>query len=127
MDDAAAVLAANREFYRAFEGSDLDAMSDVWAHGDGVACTHPGWATLRGWAAVSASWYALFNNGEHLQFIVTNEHAQVVGDIAWVTCDENILGGDGGSGGTVAALNLYGREGGRWKLLAHHGSPVARI
>jgi ketosteroid isomerase-like protein len=127
MDDVDAVLAANREFYRAFESADLDAMSDAWSHGDDVACTHPGWATLHGWAAVAASWYALFNNGEHLQFIVTNEHAQVEGDIAWVTCDENILAGDGGSGGTVAALNLYRRSNGGWKLVAHHGSPVARL
>ena len=46
--------------------------------------------------------------------------------LAWVTCDENILAGDGGSGGTVAALNLYQRDAGRWLLVAHHGSPVAR-
>ena len=81
MDDVAGVLAANQTFYRAFEGGDLDAMSDVWLHGDHVVCTHPGWPTLRGWAAVSASWFALFNNGQHLQFIVTSEHAEVVG--AW--------------------------------------------
>ena len=110
MDDVDAVLAANQTFYRAFESGDIDAMSDAWLHGDHVVCTHPGWPTLRGWAAVSASWFALFNNGQHLQFIVTSEHAEVVGALAWVTCDENILAGDGGSGGTVAALNLYQRD-----------------
>ncbi len=126
MDDVDAVLAANQTFYRAFESGDIDAMSDAWLHGEHVVCTHPGWPTLRGWAAVSASWFALFNNGQHLQFIVTSEHAEVVGALAWVTCDENILAGDGGSGGTVAALNLYQRGADRWLLVAHHGSPVAR-
>ena len=32
------VLAANRRFYEAFEASDIDAMSDVWVHDDGVVC-----------------------------------------------------------------------------------------
>jgi ketosteroid isomerase-like protein len=122
--DEEAVLSANQAFYDAFEAGDLDAMSDVWEHSDRVVCTHPGWATLRGWAAVSGSWFALFHNGQHLQFIVTAQHAQVLGDTAVVTCDENLLGQ--GASGTVAALNLFVRDSGAWKLLAHHGSPVAR-
>jgi ketosteroid isomerase-like protein len=117
------VLAANEAFYQAFEASDLDAMSDVWDHGERVVCTHPGWSTLRGWAAVSASWYALFTNDQSLQFIVTDATAEVEGNVAWVTCEENLLG-DGG-GGTVAALNLFVRVGDGWRMVAHHGSPVA--
>lgn len=124
MDGTEAVLAANEAFYLAFEDSDLDAMSDLWQHGEHVACTHPGWAALRGWAAVSASWYALFNNGRQLQFIVTSQHAQVEGDVAWVTCDENILTGDGAGGGTVSALNLFVRTPAGWRMVVHHGSPV---
>ena len=127
--DAEEVRRANRRFYDSFEAADLDAMSDVWEHSDRTACTHPGWGTLHGWAAISASWFALFNNGQALQFIVTNEQVIVVGDTAWVTCDENILG-DGPGGGTVAALNLFVRDreahgGPAWLLVAHHASPVA--
>ena len=125
MDDVEAVLAANERFYSAFEARDLDAMSDTWEHGESVVCTHPGWSTLRGWASVSASWYALFNNNQHLQFIVTAAQAEIRGEVAWVTCDENILPADGVSGGTVAALNLFSRDGGSWRMIAHHGSPVA--
>lgn len=118
------VLAANRAFYEAFERRDFDAMSDVWEHDDRVWCTHPGWQTLHGWARVSASWYALFNGGQRLQFIVTNEVAGVVGTCAWVTCDENILG-DGG-GGTVAATNLFVQgPDGAWRMVGHTGSVVA--
>ncbi|MDQ4098748.1 MAG: DUF4440 domain-containing protein, partial [Actinomycetota bacterium] len=25
-------------------------MSRVWEHSERVVCTHPGWATLRGWS-----------------------------------------------------------------------------
>src|SRR3712207_2306169 len=122
MGDLDEVLAANRSFYDAFEARDLDAMSDVWEHSDRVSCTHPGWATLHGWAAVAGSWFALFTSGQHLQFIVTGAHAVVVGDAGWVTCDENILSGD--SSGTVAAINVFTRGAHRWHMLVHHGAPV---
>jgi ketosteroid isomerase-like protein len=97
-------------------------MSDVWVHDEAVVCTHPGWATLHGWAAVSASWFALFHNDQALQFIVTNERSRVVGDVAWVSCDENILGD--GPGGTAAALNLFLRTDDSWRMVGHHASPV---
>ena len=118
-----AVRQANAAFYAAFEERDLDAMSRVWEHTDRVVCTHPGWASLRGWARVSASFFALFQNAQHLQFILTNELAVAVGDLAWVSIDENILDLDGAT--TVAALNLFTRHpDGRWLMVAHHGSPV---
>ncbi len=121
--DEAAVRAANRAFYDAFEARDLDAMSDVWEHGDRVTCTHPGWRTLHGWGAVSGSWFALFGGPSPLQFILTDEVVSVVGDAAWVTVDENLISADGG--GTVAAVNLFVRAGASWRLVAHHGSAVA--
>lgn len=121
--DRAAVLAANHLFYEAFEARDLDAMSDLWAHDDRVICVHPGWTTLRGWAAVASSWAALFGGPQHLQFIVTDEHVVLAGDVAWVSCDENLLAGEGSA--TVASLNLFARhDEGVWKMLGHHGAPV---
>lgn len=121
--DEAAVRAVNRRFYDAFEARDMDAMSDVWEHSDRVACTHPGWRTLHGWGAVSGSWFALFGGPSPLQFILTAEVVAVHDDTAWVTVDENLISADGG--GTVAALNLYVRSEGRWRLVAHHGASVA--
>ena len=124
------MLAANQAFYDAFEQRDLDAMSDLWEHSPRAACTHPGWATLRGWGAVSGSFFALFQGQASLQFVLTREEAHVEGIAAWVVCDENLLGDQGGQ--TVAALNLYLKTGpaasrhGGWKLVAHHGSVVSR-
>ena len=98
-------------------------MSRLWEHTDRVVCTHPGWATLRGWAKVSASFFALFQNTQSLQFILTMGRAEVVGDVAWVSVDENILDAEGAT--TVAALNLFARgPEGRWMMVAHHGSLV---
>ncbi|MDP1821016.1 MAG: nuclear transport factor 2 family protein [Acidimicrobiales bacterium] len=122
--DEAAVRAAHRAFYDAFEERDLDAMSEVWEHSDRIVCTHPGWRTLRGWGAVSGSWFALFGGPNPLQFILTDEVVAVAGDVAWVSVDENLIGPD--LGATVAALNVFQRDGGRWRLVAHHGSPVSQ-
>jgi ketosteroid isomerase-like protein len=71
---------------------------------------------------VAASWFALFDGPQRLQFIVTDERAEVVGDLAWVTCNENLL--DTGATQAVAATNVFVRHGDRWRLLHHHGSPV---
>lgn len=123
--DRAAVSAANAAFYAAFEARDLDQMSAVWEHSDRVSCVHPGWSVLRGWGAVAGSWFALFGGPQQLQFILTDEVVAVDGDTAWVTVDENLLDGDD-IGGTITAFNLFARGADGWKLVAHHGSPVAQ-
>jgi ketosteroid isomerase-like protein len=120
--DEEAVLALNRRYYEAFENRDLDAMSDLWERSDRASCTHPGWGTLEGWGSVAASFFALFQNGVSLQFVLTRERVRVVGDAAWVSLDENLLGDQGGV--TVAALNLFVRAGGQWRMTGHHGSVV---
>ena len=101
----------------------MDAMSDVWEHSDRAVCVHPGWARLTGWGAISASFFALFQNGQPLQFILTGERVELDGDVAWVHCDENILSSEVGA--TVAALNLFAQRDGRWHLVIHHGSSIA--
>ena len=121
--DVDLVRHANQAFYGAFEARDLEAMSGLWEHSDRVLCTHPGWATLRGWGQVAASFFALFQNDQHLQFILTNERAEVEGDAAWVAIDENILS-ESQPATTVAALNLFVRTSGGWRMVAHHASTV---
>jgi ketosteroid isomerase-like protein len=117
------VLAANRAFYEAFEARDLDAMSAVWERSERALCTHPGWATLRGWGAISGSFFALFQGPQTMQFLLTRERVDVVGDAAWVAVDENLLGD--GTNATVAAVNVFVRDSdGWWRLVCHHGSPV---
>lgn len=121
-DAAEAVLAVNRRYYEAFENRDLDAMSELWDRTDRALCTHPGWATLEGWGAVAASFFALFQSGQQLQFVLTRERATVVGDAAWVSLDENLLGDQGGV--TVATINIFVKKRGGWRMTCHHGSVV---
>ena len=122
-DDVAAVRAANQAFYDAHEGRDLAAMAEVWDHGAGVVCVHPGWPILRGWPDVEESWRRILGGPGRNQFILTNDEITVAGEVAWVTVDENLVAG--ALSGTVAATNVFVRRGDRWLLALHHGSPVA--
>lgn len=118
-----AVLAANQAFYDAHERRDLPAMREVWEHSDRTVCIHPGWPILRTWPIIEESWRRILEGPGRNQFILTDEAVAVDGDLAWVTLDENLVGG-GGATGTVAATNLFSRADDGWKLVVHHGSPV---
>ena len=124
--DEEAVLAANDAFYAAFEARSLGRMDEVWEHGQDVVCTHPGWGTLVGWPDVRASWAALLDNEEHLQFIVTDARVAVRSGVGFVSASENLLTG-GGPQGSVAVLNVFARQpDSSWRMVVHHGSPVLR-
>jgi hypothetical protein len=118
-----ALLEANRTFYEAFEQRDIDVMSSLWEHSERVICTHPGWSALRGWGAVSASWFALFQGPAPLQFILTEVRAHVSGPVGWVCLDENLISEE--LGATVSALNLFVLTDEGWRMVAHHASAVA--
>jgi ketosteroid isomerase-like protein len=120
--DADEVRAANQAFYDAHEARDLAAMRSVWEQSDRAICVHPGWPILRTWPLIEASWRGIFEGPGRNQFIVTNDSVTVVGDVAWVTLDENLV--DGAAAGTIAATNMFVRSPDGWKLVVHHGSPV---
>jgi ketosteroid isomerase-like protein len=134
-DSEDAVSAANSAYYAAFEARELDLMAEIWERSDRCTVTHPGWPTLHGWARVAGSWDAIFANTAFIQFVLTDEAVHVSGDTAWVTVDENILQSgssrDGGEdvaelqGGRVAAVNVFVRGDEGWRMVLHHGSPVA--
>lgn len=136
-DVTEAVRAANSAFYAAFEARDLDAMAEVWERSERASVTHPGWPRLSGWGRVAGSWDAIFRHTPYIQFVLTDERIDVVGDAAWVTVDENILQAAGGAddegdrgsdgalaGARVAATNVFVRDGDAWRMVMHHGSPV---
>ncbi len=119
-----AVLVANQAFYSAHEQRDLVAMEAVWEQGPSCVCIHPGWPILRGWDAILNSWTRIFAGPGRNQFILTNISGSVRGTTAWVTLDENMM--DQANTGTIAATNMFVRTDSGWRLVLHHGSPVAQ-
>lgn len=128
-----AVLSVNSGFYAAFEAGDLDAMTDLWVSDGHAVCIHPGWAPVVGAAAVRRSWAVIMANTPYIQFILTDVDVNVVGDVASVTCTENVLSADedtpveGFAGGRAVSTNIFRRPrhgGDAWRLWIHHASPV---
>jgi ketosteroid isomerase-like protein len=87
---------------------------------------HPGWPLLCGWQAVRGSWEAILTNTQEMSFTLTDVRVEDAGDLAWVTCTENILSETDGRVGVTAILatNIFERAGDGWKMVHHHGSHV---
>ena len=126
MTDVAEVEQANARFYQAFETLDLARMELVWSHGEHVKCVHPGWPILVGWDAVRSSWESIFENTAEMRFTLSDVRATACGDLAWVTCTENILAeaGERISVTAILATNLFERTDSGWRLIHHHASHV---
>ena len=124
------VLGANAAFYAAFESGDLDGMRSVWDDGDDVICVHPGWRPVRGAAALHRSWAVVMANTPYIQFILTDVAVSVRGDVAAVTCSENVLAAgdetpaEAFAGGKAVATNVFRLTAVGWRLWIHHASPV---
>jgi len=66
-------------------------------------------------------------NTPYIQFFLTDVELEIVGEIAVVTCAENILTGMGESalaGGRAVATNVFRHTPSGWRLWIHHASPV---
>ncbi len=126
-EDQAAVRATIDAFYAAFAGLDIAAMGAVWARRDNDLCIHPGWEILEGWPAIRESWRAIFANTGFMRFQATDVRVEVVGDVARVTCVENIftVAGVHTAHSQVAATKVLHRTADGWRITLHHGSPMA--
>ncbi len=125
------VLAANDAFYAAVEAGDPDAVRAVWTDVEGSVCVHPGAAPIHGSAAVLRSWALVMASTDYIQFFLTDVEVSVAGDVAAVTCTENVLTGTGGQvedapfrGGRARAVNVFTKVDGRWRMWLHQASPV---
>jgi ketosteroid isomerase-like protein len=113
------VLEANQAFYRAFAARDGDAIAALWALEAPVACVHPGWDVLDGRAEVVASFRAIVESAGAPDVGCTEAQARLLGEVAYVTCHEVV------AGARLVAVNLFVREGGRWRLAFHQATPMA--
>ena len=128
--DADAVTVANEAFYAAVESGDIDALRAVWTTGPDAVCVHPGAEPIHGTSPVMRSWALIMANTDYIQFFLTDVNVTVTGDVAAVTCTENILTADQGAaagafaGGKAQALNVFTRSTDGWRLWIHQAAPV---
>lgn len=120
---------ANADFYRALESGVLERMEDVWAHDDWVRCVHPGWEMIVGWRRVRESWEMIFEGGQRMRASPSDVWVRVLGEIAWVSCLENItvFNESDFDSAQAAATNLFVWRDGRWLMVHHHASPIPMV
>ena len=130
MSDRDHVAAVNEAFYHAFESADLDTMTDLWIDDEESLCVHPGAMPVRGTKAINRSWALIMANTPYIQFFLTDVEVSVLGDVASVTCTENVLTADemtdegSFNGAKAVATNVLVRTEQGWRLWIHHASPV---
>jgi ketosteroid isomerase-like protein len=124
--DEEEVLAANRTFYAALHTLDMSLMAQVWLHADWVKCLHPGWDLLMGWDEVGRSWEEIFRSTEQMMVSITRPLVHVAGDVAWISCLENVTTAyqNDFSTAMVEATNIFVRRSGRWLLVHRHTTPL---
>ena len=134
-DEVVALEQLNGQLYAAIEAADLDRMGRVWLdhpHQQDPVCVHPGWPPIQGRDQILRSWAAIMANTSYIQFFLTDVEVSIAGDVAVVTCAENILTAVGDAetessalaGGHVVATNVFRRTRQGWRLWVHHASPV---
>eukprot|EP00199_Chlamydomonas_sp_CCMP681_P005854 CAMPEP_0119108864 /NCGR_PEP_ID=MMETSP1180-20130426/15869_1 /TAXON_ID=3052 ORGANISM="Chlamydomonas cf sp, Strain CCMP681" /NCGR_SAMPLE_ID=MMETSP1180 /ASSEMBLY_ACC=CAM_ASM_000741 /LENGTH=230 /DNA_ID=CAMNT_0007094535 /DNA_START=57 /DNA_END=749 /DNA_ORIENTATION=+ len=124
VDAKLAVEDANRAFYAAFRSGNVKEMESIVGQGEHVQVVHPGSNCIAGREAVIESWRSLLVNVRPRAFKLALEDVRVWANdtCGTVTCVEVINADD--STGRIAATNVFEKQGGRWVLIVHHGSPA---
>lgn len=127
MDDEAQIRSLNDAFYRAFEALDYEAMAACWSQRPSDTCVHPGWAPLHGWPSVRDAWRTIFANTNYMRVRPADVRIRAHGGLAVLTCVEELYSvADAVTvQGAVACTHVFEQIDGAWKLVLHHGSPIA--
>jgi len=125
-DEREAVRQANDRFYRALEALDLAEMERVWLPASRAYCVHPGWDSLVGWPAIRGSFEQIIAGTSWIRVTPTGVRVEVIGDVAVLTCAENITAKSAEDVGLAVAqaTNLFRRTPEGWRLFHHHASPA---
>ena len=130
MEDKSAVEQADDSFFAALNamfGGDLGPMNALWSHADDVVYMGPDAAIHIGWSATSASWEAQGAMKMGGEIKVVERHITLGADLA--VLHHRAEGSNSTPDGNVATFSLRGtnvfrKEGGAWKLIAHHSDPL---
>jgi len=123
-DNRYAIEEANDAFYHAFQTGNLKAMSEIWGTGEHIQCVHPGSACIAGRTSVLESWKLVLGTG---RMSISTQDVRIFATESegFVTCVEVLDAGD--SQGKVVATNVFEKQGGKWKIVHHHGSRLSGL
>jgi hypothetical protein len=117
---------AEQAFYKAFERADVAEMMAVWAEEDDIVCVHPGGARHSGVVEVRESWRQVFAQGPRLRFKLVGNRVFAGRMLSIHSVYEHVtVAGDRRPPHPVLATNIYLLTDRGWRMLMHHGSPLA--
>lgn len=117
-------LRAVVDFYKAFNGRDMQRMADNWAQTDEIALSSPGGEIKRGWGEIKAVYDYIFNSPSkvHVEFHDYTLHESV--DIFYVVGRERgeICTGEIKVPLAIRTSRIFKMIDGAWKQVHCHGS-----
>ncbi|HWP93659.1 MAG TPA: nuclear transport factor 2 family protein [Thermodesulfobacteriota bacterium] len=124
--DREEVLKVNQKFYEALGRRDLELMDTVWVKDSRAGCVHPGWIMLQGWEAIRQSWENVFDPRDQLNIRLSNVNVEVRGDVAWVTCIQELIyiKRNPIMMNISQSTNIFERHESGWLMVLHHASPI---
>ncbi|HEB60113.1 MAG TPA: DUF4440 domain-containing protein [Gammaproteobacteria bacterium] len=124
IDDSAGPLAALVAFYRGFNGRDLAAVHDNWAHEEAVVMSNPLGGVRRGWRDIAEVYTRLFHGPAEVHVEFHDYASQISEDMFCVAGRESGWLRKDGEEITLAirTSRIYRRIDGQWKQVHHHGS-----
>ena len=99
-------------------------MSDIWGAGEQVQCIHPGSRCIAGRASVLESWKYVLAAGR-MKISVQDVRIYATESEGFVTCVEVLDADD--SQGRIVATNIFEKQGGKWKIVHHHGTSLTGV
>ncbi len=112
------------QFYEALQQADLDKLMAVWSEDDEIACVHPGGPRVSGYAAIRASFEAIFANGAVPLQPQGVRRLQTLGcAVHHVVERVSIADAQGSRSAWLLATNVYVKTALGWRMVAHHASP----
>jgi len=112
------------QFYEALQQADLDKLMAVWSEDDEIACVHPGGPRVTGYAAIRASFEAIFANGAIPLRPQGVRRLQTLGCAVHHLVEHvSIADAQGSRSAWVLATNVYVKTALGWRMVAHHASP----
>lgn len=134
MSEDLAVKEADDRFFSALTAmftGDVTPMETLWSHADDVVYLGPVPGLFhKGWKAIDEDWVqqAKMKLGGSIE--VLERHMTVGGDLAVVHTRVRTKGQDSEDTAnqfTIRGTNVFRKEDGAWKLIAHHSDPLPYV
>jgi ketosteroid isomerase-like protein len=125
--DADAIRSLVNREVAAINGKDLRALSEIWSKDKDILMFDvPPPGRFRGWDQIGRLWKDFFDKVTEIRLTVDAVQAEAQGSLGYATYDWSMTGrlGSYALEDRGQATAIYRKEGGQWRLIHAHYSPV---